>query len=356
MHPTPRPQVEQLEAVDAAERALGEARTAEQGVRKALRLAEGRAKELKDREDAARTTFDRERDRLSGVASAITTPLPERRGDLAADWDADRRMGSGRDGRPGPAGRRSRRRGWRRSPNSAPSVCGSWPIAAPAVMSRSTWMRSPPADLPRDLVVDRLARSEAERTRLDGAMAEAETVGGEVERARTDGEVATELGRHLAASGFERWLLDEALLVLVEGATEVLHTLSGGQYSFALDPKTRNFTVVDHRNADQPRSARTLSGGETFLASLALALALADQITLLAARGGARLESIILDEGFGALDPATLDVVASAIEELGAQGRMVGLISHVAELAERVPVRYVVDKIGTSSSVERVDR
>ena len=187
-------------------------------------------------------------------------------------------------------------------------------------------------------------------------MAEAETVGGEVERARTDGEVATELGRHLAASGFERWLLDEALLVLVEGATEVLHTLSGGQYSFALDPKTRNFTVVDHRNADQPRSARTLSGGETFLASLALALALADQITLLAARGGARLESIILDEGFGALDPATLDVVASAIEELGAQGRMVGLISHVAELAERVPVRFVVDKIGTSSSVERVDR
>ena len=79
---------QQLEAVDAAERALGEARTAEQAVRKALRLAEGRAKELKDREDAARTTFDRERDRLSGVAAAITTPLPERRGDLAADWDA----------------------------------------------------------------------------------------------------------------------------------------------------------------------------------------------------------------------------------------------------------------------------
>ena len=59
VHPTPRPQVEQLEAVDAAERALGEARTAEQAVRKTLRLAEGRAKELKDREDAARTTFDR---------------------------------------------------------------------------------------------------------------------------------------------------------------------------------------------------------------------------------------------------------------------------------------------------------
>ena len=73
MHPTPRPQVQQLEAVDAAERALEEARTAEQAVRKRCGWPKRRAKELKDSEDAARTTFDRERDRLSGVASAITT-------------------------------------------------------------------------------------------------------------------------------------------------------------------------------------------------------------------------------------------------------------------------------------------
>ena len=60
------------------------------------------------------------------------------------------------------------------------------------------------------------------------------------------------------------------------------------------------------------RSARTLSGGETFLASLALALALADQLALMAGRGGARLESLFLDEGFGTIDPDTLDTVASA--------------------------------------------
>ncbi|MEO9223745.1 MAG: SbcC/MukB-like Walker B domain-containing protein, partial [Acidimicrobiales bacterium] len=121
----------------------------------------------------------------------------------------------------------------------------------------------------------------------------------------------------------------------------------------ALDDKA-NFTVIDHRNADEPRSARTLSGGETFLAALALALSLADQVGQLAAHGAARIESIFLDEGFDTLDPDALDTVASAIEELGSSGRMVGLVSHVAALAERVPVRFVVRKDPAGSQVEKV--
>ena len=137
------------------------------------------------------------------------------------------------------------------------------------------------------------------------------------------------------------------------GATSLLCELSGGAYSLTLDERSA-FNVVDHRNADEVRSARTLSGGETFLASLALALALADQVGSLAAGGSARLESIFLDEGFGTLDPDTLDIVASAIEELGARGRMVGLISHVPELAERVPVRFEVVKRPGGSTVTRV--
>ena len=102
-------------------------------------------------------------------------------------------------------------------------------------------------------------------------------------------------------------------------------------------------------------SARTLSGGETFLASVALALALADQVVDLAAAGAVRIESIFLDEGFGTLDADTLDVVATAIEELGSGGRMVCLVSHVSELAERLPVRFEVNKTSTGSSVRRVD-
>jgi exonuclease SbcC len=166
--------------------------------------------------------------------------------------------------------------------------------------------------------------------------------------------VAQELARHLSARGFEKWVLDEALSLLVAGATEILLELSAGAYSLGLDERS-NFEVVDHRNADERRLARTLSGGETFLASLALALALSDQLSRLAANGAARLESIFLDEGFGALDAETLDTVAAAIEELGSQGRTVGLVSHVAELAERVPVRFEVTKGPVTSTVERVE-
>lgn len=169
--------------------------------------------------------------------------------------------------------------------------------------------------------------------------------------------VADSLGRHLSkgGTGFQTWLQQEAQEQLVVRATEILMDLSDGAYSLTLDDKG-GFDVVDHRNADQPRSARTLSGGETFLASLALALALGDHIGSMAARGTARLESLFLDEGFGTLDPDTLSTVADAIAELSSKGRMVGIVTHVRELAEQgVPVRFEVTKGPGGSSVARVD-
>src|SRR5690606_34390764 len=98
-------------------------------------------------------------------------------------------------------------------------------------------------------------------------------------------QVADALAGHLAANRFEKWLLDEALHQLVAGASTTLADLSGGAYTLTVDTRSGGFGVVDHTNAAQVRSARTLSGGETFLASLALALALADQIGGLAAGG-----------------------------------------------------------------------
>jgi exonuclease SbcC len=130
--------------------------------------------------------------------------------------------------------------------------------------------------------------------------------------------------------------------------------LSKGHFSLAL-AENEEFEVIDHANADARRHIRTLSGGETFLASLALALALADSIAMVAAGRTARLEAIFLDEGFGTLDPETLDVVATAIEELSASGRMVGLVTHVGELAARMPVRFEVRRGPRGSTVERVE-
>ena len=174
---------------------------------------------------------------------------------------------------------------------------------------------------------------------------------GRVEGLVAEGAVAEQLGHLLRADGFEAWLMQAALEDLVDAATVRLRELSSGQFSLELIE--REFMVRDHANADELRSARTLSGGETFLASLSLALALADATAELSSQGS--IESIFLDEGFGTLDPATLDIVATAIEELGSTGRMVAVVTHIRELADRMPVRLEVTKAGSSSSVSRIE-
>jgi len=161
------------------------------------------------------------------------------------------------------------------------------------------------------------------------------------------------MGNLLKVDGFERWLLQSALDRLVERATDRLRDLSGGQFSLVSDDG--DFLVRDHGNADELRNVRTLSGGETFLTSLALALALAEDIAEMATAGAPRIESMFLDEGFGTLDPDTLDVVAAAIEELSASGRLIGIVTHIRDLADRMPVRFEVSKDATTSRVERVE-
>lgn len=101
--------------------------------------------------------------------------------------------------------------------------------------------------------------------------------------------------------------------------------------------------MVDRWNGDEERTVRTLPGGETFLASLSLALALSEQVRSLSITERARLDSLFLDEGFGTLDPDSLRVVQDAIEQLGGDGRLVGVITHVRDLAEALP-RIEVEK------------
>lgn len=198
------------------------------------------------------------------------------------------------------------------------------------------------------------ARMEAERLR--GELAEAERLQAELAAREEERQVALALERELRSDRFPRWLLEEALGELVEGASERLRELSRGRYSLDLDRGTRDvrFVVVDHAHADQRRPVRTLSGGETFLASLALALALGSHVAGLAARPGA-LETLFLDEGFGTLDPESLDVVATALEELAAGDRLVGVVTHLRELAERIPVRFEVRPGPDGPTLQRVE-
>jgi DNA repair protein SbcC/Rad50 len=334
-----------LALLSEADTALDKARQAERDARKAVAAAGRHYAALAERERDARRAFDAARDTVAAFG-----PPPAGRRDLAADWSAllvwaaDRRPALGAEladhraaadrARAAAAERRDAVAAACRDAGVDPGRSGAWPGEAVAAAH---------------------ARAEAEVARLDEQLAGAEALRAEQAAATGRQQVADSLAGLLAANRFEKWLLDEALHQLVAGASELLDELSSGAYALAVDGRSGGFGVVDHTNASQVRSARTLSGGETFLASLALALALADQLAGLAMAGAARLEALFLDEGFGTLDPATLDVVAAALDELGARGRMVGVVTHVRELADRLPVRFEVTKVGGSSAVERVE-
>jgi DNA repair protein SbcC/Rad50 len=155
------------------------------------------------------------------------------------------------------------------------------------------------------------------------------------------------LAVELSARRLIDYLQSEALRLLCLAGSRHLLELSEGTYR--LDYDGDEFHVLDAENGDERRHVRTLSGGETFLASLSLALALAEQVRSLAVTDRAPLESLFLDEGFGALDPETLERVAGAIQHLGSEGRMVGVVTHVRELANELPVRIEVERADRGS-------
>ena len=134
---------------------------------------------------------------------------------------------------------------------------------------------------------------------------------------------------------------------VVAAANLRLSTMSNGRYQLERTEETDRkndrtglaLTVVD-RHSGESRSPKSLSGGETFYTSLALALGLADVVRSEA--GGVELDTLFIDEGFGSLDPETLDQVMSVIDELRDRGRAIGIVSHVAELKDRIPERLEI--------------
>ncbi|WP_030456881.1 AAA family ATPase [Herbidospora cretacea] len=200
------------------------------------------------------------------------------------------------------------------------------------------------------------AQADERLARVREARERAAELAGRVAAHEGEARVAHELALLLRANQFERWLCAEALELLVAAASETLKDLSDGQYELVLGGRG-DIEVVDYAEAGLRRSARTLSGGETFQASLALALALSDQVAGLAAAAARSLDSIFLDEGFGTLDPATLDTVAATLEKLASgHERMIGVVTHVPALADRVPVRFEVSRDASGSHVRKVVR
>lgn len=180
----------------------------------------------------------------------------------------------------------------------------------------------------------RLARSEELREELD---VEEEAL-----------RVYDLLAGDLRSDKFQAYVLYEVFTELVQGASARLLRLTGERYSLRfVDEEIR---VVDHDNADETRISDTLSGGETFLASLALALELSDQVQR--AVGAVNLDSLFIDEGFGTLDPDTLALVAETLHGLRVGGRMVGIITHIPELRDEFAQQVIVTKHQGFSTVE----
>ncbi len=121
------------------------------------------------------------------------------------------------------------------------------------------------------------------------------------------------------------------------------------RYKIERIPASLGLQVVDQDMGDEVRTVYSLSGGESFLVSLALALGLA---SLSSSR--MKVESLFIDEGFGSLDPTTLNIAMDALERLHNQGRKVGVISHVQEMTERIPVQIKVSKMQSGKSMVEV--
>ncbi len=165
-------------------------------------------------------------------------------------------------------------------------------------------------------------------------------------------------GHNPARLPFHRYVLATMLDEVLEVASTRLRQMSRGRYLLVrstergdLRSTTGLEIEVEDSYTSTRRSARTLSGGESFLAALSLALGLAEVVQESA--GGVRLESVFIDEGFGSLDPESLDLAVDALAGLQQSGRLVGVISHVAEMRERIDVRLEVELAGNGTSRAR---
>ena len=164
-------------------------------------------------------------------------------------------------------------------------------------------------------------------------------------------------GKNNFKISFQRYYLNAMLQDIVIASNERLEKMSGGRYRFKemeTFKKGKRSAGLDLEIFDayfgKARPVETLSGGESFLASLSLALGLATVVKNTS--GGINLDTIFIDEGFGTLDSETLDIAINTLEDLQSGGRLVGIISHVEELKQRIPARLEVTKTKHGSTAK----
>ena len=203
--------------------------------------------------------------------------------------------------------------------------------------------------------------------RLRGLLAQTDAAYADVAEAAEAAAIVTRLADTVAGRApntmkmdLETFVLAAELEEIVAAANIRLAEMSSGRYTLhhsdARAARGRasglGIDVLD-AHTGRLRPPQSLSGGETFLASLALALGLGEVVT--ARAGGIRLDTLFVDEGFGSLDPETLELAMRTLDELRAGGRTVGVISHVEAMKEQVPAQVLVEATPEGPSVIRQD-
>lgn len=169
----------------------------------------------------------------------------------------------------------------------------------------------------------------------------------ELLKGRTNRRNKTSFETYVQLSGFD---------AIIHAANKRLQPISGGQYQLFRheDPEAKgnvalNLDILDNYTGKK-RPVSTLSGGESFMASLSLALGLSDHVT--AAAGGIKIDALFIDEGFGTLDEKSLNDAIGMLQDLSESNKLIGIISHRAELKEVIPKKLVIQKSRKGSSVD----
>ncbi|WP_102194146.1 AAA family ATPase [Microbacterium aurantiacum] len=227
------------------------------------------------------------------------------------------------------------------------------PAEEAAAAARSRWISAMEAAERAGATVERL------KDLIESAAAEHAASAGQA----ADHEILQNLADTLAGRGantrkmtLETFVLAAELEEIVRAANQRLNDMSTGRYQLqhsdalaARGAASGLGIVVFDAFTGQTRPAQSLSGGETFLSSLALALGLAEVVT--ARAGGIRLDTLFIDEGFGSLDGDTLDIAMRTLDELRQGGRTVGVISHVEAMQEQIPAQLTVRALANGPSV-----
>lgn len=316
-HPDP------VAALDAA---LAELQTTEEGAR-AARDAAGRAGEAAEAARERLTALDRGeiaalRQGATLVAHALGRPAP------APDLDADGLVAAvdALHGAALDAAEDAERVALTARADADSARARLAERAAPLGVTSIGELESAANDARAALTAARAHLADCERAAADAAR-----LADRARQAREDAARRRQVVADLRVDRFPRYLLQRYLTRLSAGASVRLDALSGGAFRFAHTGKDP-LAVVDVRRGERARSAATLSGGERFLASLALALGLAD----IAAESGGRLDCLFLDEGFSALDAESLEQALEGVERLAGDGRLVGVITHLPGVVERL--------------------